>query len=197
MLRLWHSKPSVILRIALVWVLAGFCEHAYAIEPVTTIAIIGLIMSAAAGGYSAHTQQQASKFQAKLADQNQDIAKQEAQDSLARGAEEKRKHQLKVAQLISVQEASLAAAGAEIGSGTATDLVADTAMLGEIDSQIIENNAEREAYSNRLRGVGFAADASAYAFESKVGPASTLLNTGASLIGSASKYDWSDKKETT
>lgn len=174
---------------ALVWTLVGLVQPAHA-EPITltTLAIYGMITTAMAGAFSAYTSSQASKFQAKIANQRAEIADDMAQDALERGQEEKRKQRERTAQLVSQQEAELAAAGIALGEGSAVDLIADTAYVGEIDARIIENNAVREAYGHELTALGQRADAGAYGFQARVGPAATLLNTGSTILGQAGQF---------
>lgn len=85
-------------------------------------------------------------YEGAVADQNAGLADAQATDALARGAQAESRHRGGVRQLVGSQRAALAASGVDIGTGSAADVQADAASLGEFDALTIRNNARREAY---------------------------------------------------
>ncbi len=98
-------------------------------------------------------------FQAKVAKRNQAIAALAAADAEDRGREEVRRVALATRQIQGQQRVGLAAAGQQVGTGSALDIISDTAALGKLDERIVRANAEREAMSLRLRGDDFGFEA--------------------------------------
>lgn len=151
--------------------------------------------------------QKASNSQGALADYNADIADLQAQDALERGAEEESRLRTQVRGIIGAQRAGQAAGNIDVSYGTAADVQADAAYLGELDALTIRTNARREAWGYkvqaedlRYRGViarqegsaaleaaragatGTRAAAGAAATQSYLGAASTLIGGTTSLL---------------
>jgi len=74
-----------------------------------------------------------------------------AEDAEARGRETARRRARKTKQLIGSQRAALAVQGIDIESGSALELLLDTAEVGAEDLFTIKNNAAREAFGFRTR----------------------------------------------
>jgi hypothetical protein len=130
-------------------------------------------------GYSASQKQaKAIKNQAAYESQvygiNAELAEAQAVDAVARGAEAAGRHRARTRQVIGSQRAGLAAQGVDIGDGSAADVQADAATLGELDALTIENNAKREAW-------GYKVQASEYRNQSK------LVRRGGRAMASAAR----------
>lgn len=152
---------------------------------------------------------ESSESQATLADYNAQVASLQAQDAIIRGTQEENRFRTGVRALIGSQRADFAASGVDVGFGSAVDVQADAAFLGEMDALQIRTNAAREAWGfkvqaedsraragiarkegknalevARLGGKAAVAQGNAAATASRWGAASTLLGTGASLLQS-------------
>ena len=68
-----------------------------------------------------------------------------AEDAKKRGAQKEEAQRLKTAALLSRQRAVMAGSNLDLTSGSPLNILADTAMVGELDAGIIRGNAEREA----------------------------------------------------
>ena len=101
---------------------------------------------------TAYGQQQQGRFQSRVAKNNAMTQERLAEDALDRGQRAEEAHRLKVAQMKSAQKAKMSASGLDITTGAPSELISDTAMMGELDALTIRDNAEREAF-----GHGFAA----------------------------------------
>lgn len=177
--------------------MCGVAEGALALAAVST----------AMGAYGMYAQGQQQKAQAEyqaavannnaiIAEQNAQIQDRAAQDALSRGRIEEQQHRLKVAQIKGTQRSALAASGVAVDTDSALDVLADTAMLGEMDALTIRNNAERESYNFQVGAYNARAQAGNFRAESGLlsmagsnaarngtwGAATTLIG-GAAQIG--------------
>lgn len=95
-------------------------------------------------------QRRAAESQAELADFNAEIAELQAADAIARGQEEEQRFRTSIRTAIGAQIAGFAAQNIDVGFGSAVDVQADAAYLGELDAMAIRNNATREAWGFRV-----------------------------------------------
>lgn len=140
--------------------------------------------------------QEASESQAELADWNASIADLQAQDAIARGAEQESRFRQGVRVMVGSQRAGLAASGVDVGFGSALDVQADAAFLGELDALTIRTNAARESWGYNVQGEDLRKRAAILrkegAFQAEAGRqfnsgsgyqiASTLVGAGVSLL---------------
>lgn len=82
------------------------------------------------------------------AKRNQNLANAQADDALLRGTIEESKYRRQIAQVIGGQKAAFGARNVAV-TGTALDLLGDTAQQGEENALTIRNNAAREAWGYR------------------------------------------------
>lgn|SRR5574341_1224779 len=98
-------------------------------------------------------QRRVAESEAALLDYNANIADLQAQDAIERGHEEESRFRTGVRQLIGAQRADIAASGVDVGFGSAVDVQADAAFLGELDALTIRTNAAREAWGYQVEAV--------------------------------------------
>jgi hypothetical protein len=96
-------------------------------------------------------EQDAANSEADLADYNAAVATVQADDALARGAEEESRFRAGVRGMIGSQRAAFAAGNIDVAGGSALDVQADTAYLGELDALTIRNNAASEAWGYKVQ----------------------------------------------
>lgn len=113
---------------------------------------IGLGLAGLGSGYSAAGSVQAGKYAREVGAYNEAAANLQANDVLVRGAEGVRRQRAGVRQLIGAERASMAAQGQDLEDGSAADVQADAAYLGELDAITISQNAAREAWGYRVAG---------------------------------------------
>jgi len=152
-------------------------------EPTTLIAAAGLAMSA----YGSYSQAQAAKseadYMAGVERNNAIIAERNAKEIERQGEDEANRYRARVRQFQADQTVGLAGQGVDVTEGTSIDLLADTAELGELDAQIIRNNASREAYNARVQGNNHSAQAGLYDLKSS--SQSPLFSAGVTLLSGA------------
>lgn len=162
----------------------------------TTAKVVGDIKAGNAAEREGAAQQQVQESEAQLADYNASIADQQARDSIERGADEEARFRTSVRGMIGSQRAGFAAGNIDVSYGSAVDVQADAAFLGELDSLTIRTNAAREAWGYKVNATDLRQQADIArkggraALEagrvrksaSRWGAASTLLGGGTSLL---------------
>ncbi len=132
----------------------------------TTLAVASIASSVIGGGMQFMAQRQAGaaqanalRYQADVDRNNSIIQEMLAKDAIERGKTEERMHRIKIGQLKGQQLNAFAKNGVETDSGSALDVLSDTAMIGELEALTIRNNAEREAYGYKVQGMNYSASA--------------------------------------
>jgi hypothetical protein len=75
----------------------------------------------------------------------------QADDALSRGGVEEGRYRRQIAQIAGAQKAEIGARNVKGDSGTALDLLGDTAQIGEEDALTIRNESAREAWGYRFQ----------------------------------------------
>ena len=160
------------------------------------VSAIGKYKAGKAAKKAGEAGQAVAESQADLADYNADVAKLQSQDALERGAEEESRFRAGVRGLVGSQRAGFAAGNIDVGYGSAVDVQADAAFLGELDALTIRTNAAREAWGYQVEeedlhrqaeiarkgGVMAAAEGAARQTQSRYEMAGTLIGGGTSLL---------------
>jgi hypothetical protein len=107
----------------------------------------------------------------------------QATDALSRGGISEDRYRRQIAQIAGAQKAEIGARNVKASSGTALDLLSDTAMIGAEDALTIRNDAAREAW-----GYKYGADESkrygrAARSQANLQAGSTLLTGAAQAYG--------------
>jgi hypothetical protein len=95
--------------------------------------------------------QEAAESQAGIYDYNAQVATLQATDAISRGAEEESRFRAGVRGMIGSQRAGIAASNVDVGFGSAVDVQADAAFLGELDALTVRTNAKREAWGYQVQ----------------------------------------------
>jgi hypothetical protein len=177
----------------------------------TAIAIAGLAISAVQGIRAARAakkagelEQEASESQAELGDYNAAVAELQATDAIDRGAEEESRFRSQVRGMIGQQRTEFAANNVDVNFGSAVDVQADTAFLGELDALTIRTNAAREAWGYKVQAEDTRRQAAITRKEGRQQRQAgnerskqQYIATGANLLTGASqladRYGWGDK----
>lgn len=156
-------------------------------EP-TTIAFVASAVIAGVSGYVAYdSSKKAQAYQEQVADQNKKVADAQAIDAERLGQIEANERRLKTRLQIASQRAGFGAQNVQ-QTGTALDILGDTAMFGEIDEGRIRANAARKAWGFRMQGYDIEANKRLNAYTSKMQRTGTILSTAASIAGSYSSW---------
>lgn len=141
-------------------------------------------------------EQRAKESEGSLYDFNAKVAELQATDAVARGREEENRFRQRIAGTIGEQRAGTAASNIDVGFGSAVDVQADSAFLGELDALTIRTNAAREAWGYktsaedlkqrgaiaRQEGSNLAAAGASRQTAMRYGAVGTVIGAGASLL---------------
>jgi hypothetical protein len=122
------------------------------------------------------------KLDGQTAETNRRLSVAQANDALLRGTKDEARYRRQIAMIAGQQRADLGARNVT-ASGTALDILSDTAMIGEEDALTIRNNAAREAWGYRNQAnesSRWGANQKSNAIGSGVG---TLLTAGSKAYG--------------
>ena len=136
-----------------------------------------IAMTVVGTGVSAYGQYQQGEYQSKVAQNNAFVQRQLAQRALQRGEREEQRHRMQVAKVKGDQRAAFGASGRDI-SGSASDILVDTAEMGELDALMIRSNAADDAYAYEVGAVNSRAQGKLARRRGVYGAAGTLLSGG-------------------
>lgn len=124
------------------------------------IATASLVLTGLSGAASFMSGQQQAKaqasalnYQAAVDNNNKIIQERQAADAIDRGKNEEMLHRIKVVQLKGQQINAFAKNGVEVDSGSALDVLSDTAQIGELEALTIRSNAARDAYGYQVNAM--------------------------------------------
>lgn len=146
-------------------------------EP-TTIALAAMAAGTAISAYSSY---QTGQYNRAVAKENEKIQANSARDSLQRGANQAADAKENARRVAASQRAGAAAGGISVDSGSALDLLTETAGMGELDALTVRNNAQRAAYGYNVQAMNTKAQGRLARAHGNAQAASTLL-TGASRM---------------
>lgn len=119
----------------------------------------GIGWSAVSAYKQANQQKDVLRYQAKVSQNNAQIAEWQAQQALTAGAQQEQVSRVRTAGLEGAQRAAMAANGIDLGEGNATDILATTKFMGEREALTIRDNAARQAWANRIQKQSYLDDA--------------------------------------
>jgi hypothetical protein len=154
----------------------------------TAATVASTAMSLYNGMKQGESAQGMANYNAAVSRNNAQAAEWQAQDATKRGQEQAEANSRKVAMLKGSQTASMAAHGLDISEGTPVNILTDTDLLGEIDTNTIQQNASKEAWGHRAKAANASTQAGMY--DMQANNSSGLMSGAGSLIsGAASLAD--------
>lgn len=133
-------------------------------------------------GLSAYGKMRSGQETKQIYDANAGIADWQAQDALERGAVEEKRLRRRTEQVIGSQRTGLAAQGVDVNRGSALDVQADAAYLGELDALTIKNNAAKEAWGYKVQASDYRYRGKAAQREGMFGAFQTILGSTGSML---------------
>jgi hypothetical protein len=177
------------------------------------LSLIGTLASGAMSAYGAYSQGksqesqylwQANQYerQAAVAENNRKMAQAQASEALDEGAREERRFRLQARQFQSSQEAKLAASGVTM-SGSAANVLADTAQGIEEDAVTLRYNALKSKWGFDVEGTNWLNEANAARTSAETSRASARgakaagwMGVGSSLLGTAASL-WGQSEQSS
>lgn len=141
-------------------------------------------VTVAGGLMAADAQRQEGKANAAIAENNQRIAVQQADDANRLGARESQQAAWRTRAVMGQQRAAIAANNLDPTMGTPAEILGETAMFGEVDQQNIRMNAARQAWGFNAQATNAANDASLSRWKGKTQSRNTILGSLAQAGGS-------------
>lgn len=127
---------------------------------VAALGIVTAVLGAVGQFMQFKAQAAQAKYQAAVDRNNAIIATRFAKDSRARGDEAEAQVRIRNAAFLGRQRSVFGARNIDMSSGSALDILGDTAALGELDALTTKNNFEREAIGFESQSMNFRASAS-------------------------------------
>ena len=152
------------------------------------LAIAGAAVSAGGQIYSGIMAANAANYRGDIAEQNKELAREAADDQIARGEEDQRQLGREVAQRVGSQTARMAANNVDITTGSAARTIEDTQMLGREDSEILAENTRRAVRGQQINAYNFEAEKRAARVEAKNAKISSYIGAASSIIGGATQF---------
>lgn len=121
--------------------------------------ILGTGVSAVGTLMGAKAQSAAAAASAQQNENNKVIAQRNAEDSRNRGIVAQQDQQLKTRARIGMQKNALSERSIEVSSGSALEILSDTAMTGKLDELTTRANYEKEAIGYETQAYNFSANA--------------------------------------
>lgn len=122
------------------------------------------------------------KMQRSMARINARMNEMKAEDAIERGQEAEKNYRQQIKQLIGKQKSSYAAQNVDLSTGgSAEDVVAQTAEIGEQDAMQIRINAMREAFGYRIGASNLQTQGNMARIQSVAQAGSTLLTGGSQV----------------
>jgi hypothetical protein len=137
----------------------------------------------AVSALQAYSQNRQAKYESAVADQNADIAQQQAEDSINRGNAQAEQVRRQNRQAAGTQAATMGATGADLSTGGALDIFGDTAQFGTLDALTTVSNAQREAYGLQVQGMNYQSQAQAARSSGRAQVTNTLLTAPLKAYG--------------
>ncbi len=156
-------------------------------EPATLMAV-SIGVSLLSGGVQAYGLRQQAKYDAQVSEQNAKVADLQAEQAKQIGSIEEERQRARVRQQIASQRVAFAANNVDAATGTAAEVLGDTAGFGYADATMIRSNALREAWGYKADATNSRSRAKASRYNGRMGATGTLLTTGAQATGQFAQY---------
>ena len=158
----------------------------YASATAAVVALAGTGMSVMAQQKQAQQQQSAAEYQAKVAEQNKELADEQSAAVKRQGYDDAQRKRAQTAGIIGTQRAIAGASGATVDTGSNLDMQLDTAEKGELDALGIQQQSLDQAHNIAIQGWNSGQQAQAYSWKaSNTDPTGAMIGTALGGIASA------------
>lgn len=157
-------------------------------EPTTILFAVGLVLTAAGGVQQAKSAKAAANYEAEVAENNAKTAQAQATHAQQLGNIEEERQRQRVRIMLGKQRTSFAANNVESTSGTALDMLSETAQMGEEDALAIRANAARSAWGYQVDAGNSVARSRLSRATGKNQATGTYLGTAANMANMSYNY---------
>ena len=155
---------------------------------IATLAAIGTAVTAVSSVSSGFATAANANYQAQVAQNNAQIARQNADYSEKAGAAQAQATSLKAAQTAGAVKTAQAANNVDVNSGSAVDVQESEREKGNLDTATTFNNALLKAYGYRTQATNFEAQASLDQQEAGQAEIGGVLGAAGTVLGHASQF---------
>ena len=153
-------------------------------DPVTLV-VASTVATAAGAAYSGYSAYQESRYQNDVAQNNATLERDAAYDSEVRGQRDEMMKWREIAATRSAQIAAFAANGFDTSFGSAVDVTGDTLALGFEDTNIIRENAAREARGHLISAQNYREQGAAAIRSGNAAAVKAGFNVAGTILGGA------------
>ena len=111
-----------------------------------------------------------------------------AADAIERGNVDQLRHYREVSAKMGAQRAAMAANGLDVSFGSAADIVADTALIGEEDAKTLADNNAKDVRGYLIQGANYQAEAASQRAGGRAAVVSGIFGAANSILGGATQY---------
>ncbi len=148
--------------------------------PLAAAAVTASLVGTGLTAYSAYQQGQYTKD---IANHNAQVDNLKTTEALNMGADAQAQQRARTAQILGAQRAAFGASGLQGDSGSAGDILADTARMGEQDAQTVRTNALKQAWGYQQDALSEQGQGEMAARAGSLNAMGTLLGGGAQAYG--------------
>lgn len=157
-------------------------------DPVLGLTIASAAVTAAGQIQGGIYAKQMARYQAGVAQQNKDLAREGASDAIVQGQEQQRQLGREVAGRVGAQEARMAGNNVDVTNGSAARLIADTRMIGREDSAALSENVRRTVKGLQIDAWNFESQKRAAKAEGKQAMIAAGFGAASTVLGAATQY---------
>lgn len=133
-------------------------------------------------------QSQMARYQAGVAEQNKQRAREAASDNIVQGQEQQRQLGREVASRVGSQEARMGANNVDITMGSAARTIDDTKLIGREDSVALSENVSRQVRAMQTDIWNYESEKRAAKSEAKQAIVGAAFGAASTLLGGATQY---------
>lgn len=155
------------------------------------VTAVGVGVQAYGAYQETKAQNAAAEYNARILENNAQVARYQAADAKARGEVAEKQFRLRLSQEKGATRAAYGASGALVDSGSSLDVLEDMAEYGEFDALTIRHNAAMEAYGHETQSQNYISQAGLSRMSKRsagFAAGSTLLTGASSLLNQGASY---------
>lgn len=127
-------------------------------------------------------------YKAQVAEQNKQVAREGALDSITQGQDQQRQLGREVAGRVGAQSARMAGNNIDIASGSAARVILDTKMIGGEDSIALGENVRRQVRARQMDSWNYESERRAAKAEASQAKVATGFAVASTFLGAATQY---------
>lgn len=157
------------------------------VDPISMLVIGGTVLGAAGDVMEGVQANKMAKYQAKVAEMNQQISEDNARRAIERSQVEQQESDMTSLAFLGAQEAMQGASGLSLGGGSQKLARKSAKTLGRLDALRIRQGGELEAHAHRTEGVNFGTQAAMAKQQGSNALLSGFINAGSTLMTGAAR----------